>query len=383
MENHYKFHIKNIATRILIWEIFFWSLFASLLVVFDYFSTSNTTNHLAFRNPEKITFMYFFLPIFIALNLGYLFWKNKKITALGNTNVLKTLFKPIRPNRFFISYFLIRNALVFTLIAMAQPVFGNKKTKGTLETMELVLAIDVSNSMNTRDIDPENSRLEIVKRAMSQLINNLHGEKIGICVFAGGAYIQLPITSDYEAAKMYVNEIETNMISNQGTNIAAAMEISLQMFSKEKTSKAILIVSDGENHEGNIQEVTQKIKENNILLAILGIGTKGGGNIPNDPYKPEMGYKVDAKGARIISKMNENLMQQIAQQAGGFSMLSSSPFPDLSQILTQFSQLKRTKVEGIELNIKENWYQIPLFLALLFFVMYAFVKQGFLLKNEN
>lgn len=367
----------------LIWELIFWSLLLSFLFMMDFFSNSSTDNHLAFKNPENFSAIYIVLPLFIGVNCWYLYWKNKKLASLGKINTLQTLLKPLNSSRYFISYFLLRNALVFLLIAAAQPVFGSKKVKGTRDSMELVLAIDVSNSMNTRDIDSETSRLEIVKRAMIQLINNLHGEKIGVCVFAGSAYIQLPITGDYEAAKMYVNEIETSMLSNQGTDIASAMLVSAEMFSKEKTSKAILVVSDGENHEGNVDEATAKIKESNILLAVLGIGTKSGGFVPTDPLRPEMGYKVDSKGGRIISKMNENLMQQVAKKAGGFAVISSSAYPDLSELIKELGNLKRTKIDGIELNIKENWYQIPLLFGILFFISYSLYRQGMNFGRKN
>jgi Ca-activated chloride channel family protein len=376
MEKNYSYKINKILSAMLIWELIFWSLLLSFLFMMDFFSNSSSDNHLAFKNPENFSAIYIILPLFIGVNCWYLYWKNKKLASLGKINTLQTLLKPLNSGRYFISYFLLRNALVFLLIAAAQPVFGSKKVKGTRDSMELVLAIDVSNSMNTRDIDSETSRLEIVKRAMIQLINNLHGEKIGVCVFAGSAYIQLPITGDYEAAKMYVNEIETSMLSNQGTDIASAMLVSAEMFSKEKTSKAILVVSDGENHEGNVDEAVAKVKESNILLAVLGIGTKSGGFVPTDPLRPELGYKVDAKGGRIISKMNENLMHQVANKAGGFAVISSSAYPDLSELIKELGNLKRTKIDGIELNIKENWYQTPLLFGILFFISYSLFRQG-------
>jgi Ca-activated chloride channel family protein len=379
MENIFLYKTKKILIAIFSWELIFWILFSMFLFVMDFFSSSNKENHLTFKFPEQLFLIFLVLPVLIIAFSWFMYWKNKKLSRIGGVNTLKTLLKPIHSKHYFISYFLLRNAIVFILIAMAQPVFGSKKVNASLDTMELVLAIDVSNSMNTRDIDPETSRLEIVKRAMIQLINNFHGEKVGICVFAGGAYIQLPITADYEAAKMYVNEIETNMLSNQGTNISAALNVSKEMFSKEKTSKAILIVSDGENHEGQLEEASKTIKESEIMLAVLGIGTKNGGYIPNDPQKPELGYKIDAKGTKIRSKLNENLLRQIAKKTDGFYTISYSPFPNLSQILTQFSQIKRTKIETITLDIKENWYQIPLFFGIIFFLLFSLFKQNLFL----
>ncbi len=379
MENKYRYKTNRIIAGILLWEISFWVIFVGILLTIGFFSTEFDKGQLGFKFAEKLYFLFLLVPLLVCI-IWFIYWKNKKLSLLGNPNTLKSLLKPINSTHFFLTFFFFRNALVFTIISMAQPVFGTKKVSGTRETIELVLAIDVSNSMNTKDIDSQTSRLEIVKRAMVQLLNNLHGEKIGISIFAGGAYLQLPITGDYDAAKMYVNEIESNMVSNQGTDIAGAMEISQQMFSKDKTSKAMLIVTDGENHEGGIDEQIALLKESKIMLAVLGIGTKNGGFVPNDPQKPELGYKTDANGKRITSKMNENLIHEIATKADGFSLISSTAYPDLSEVLEQFSKLKRTKVDSIEMDVKENWYQIPLFLGIICWLIFAFLKQGILTK---
>lgn len=366
----YTYNTRSIIGGILLWELLFWALFGFVLWMMDAFSNTAGSGQLAFKDREKLDYLLVLIPV-IGAFLWFITWKNKRLLQLGDARVLSLVVQPIDSSSVFFRFFLFRNALVFLIIAMAQPVFGSKKVSGTLETMELVLAIDVSTSMNTRDIDPENSRLDVVKRAMNQLVNTLHGEKIGIAIFAGGAYLQLPLTADYEAAKMYIHEIETNMVSNQGTNVAAALDISSRMFSKDKTSKAILVVTDGENHEGGLDEPVQFLKENNITLAVLGIGTTKGGLIPNNPDRPELGNKTDASGRTIVSKMNPDFIKRLAEQAGGFSVISESAYPNLEGILDNIKQMKRTKVEDIELDIKENWYQIPLVLAMICLLLFV------------
>lgn len=366
----YTYNTRVILRGIFLWELLFWALFVLVLWLMDAFSNTAGSGQLAFKDADKLDYLLVLLPV-IGGFLWFITWKNKRLNQLGDVRVLSLIVQPIDSSRVFFRFFLFRNALVFLIIAMAQPVFGNKKVSGTLETMELVLAIDVSTSMNTRDINPENSRLDVVKRAMNQLVNTLHGEKIGISIFAGGAYLQLPLTADYEAAKMYIHEIETDMVSNQGTNVAAALDISSKMFSKDKTSKAILVVSDGENHEGGLDEPIAFLKENDITLAVLGIGTTKGGLIPNNPDRPELGHKTDAAGRTIVSKMNPDFIKRLADQAGGFSVISESAYPNLEGILDNIKQLKRTKVEGIELDIKENWYQIPLVLGMICLLLFV------------
>ncbi len=361
--------MRLILGGIFLWELLFWALFGLIVWLMDGFSSSASV-HLAFKDPDKLNYVALLVPV-IGAFIWFMGWKNKRLGSLGDERVLALILHPIDSSRVFFRFFLFRNALVLVIIAMAQPIFGNKKVSATLETMELVLAIDVSSSMNTRDIDSETSRLEVVKRAMNQLVNTLHGEKIGISIFAGSSYLQLPLTADYEAAKMYIHEIETNMVSNQGTNVGAALDISSRMFSKDKTSKAILVVTDGEDHEGGVDEHLVALKENNITLAVLGIGTEKGGLIPNDPENPELGYKTDAAGRTIVSRMNPGFIRRLAEKAGGFSVISDSPYPSLEGILDNIKQMKRSTVDNIEMDIKENWYQIPLALGMLCLLLFV------------
>lgn len=367
----YTYRVKQIIGGIILWEVIFWLLAGVILWLMGYFSGDSGTGQLAFKDREKLDYLFVLLPLTAAF-IWFITWKNKRLAQLGDLRVLSLIVQPIDSTRVFFRFFLLRNAVVFLIIAMAQPVFGNKKVSATLETMELVLAIDVSNSMNSRDIHPETSRLEVVKRAMTQLVNSLHGEKIGIAIFAGGAYVQLPLTSDYEAAKMYIHEIETDMLSNQGTNVAAALDVAAGMFSKDKTSKAILLVSDGENHEGGTEGPLETLREKNITLAVLGIGTEKGGLIPVYPDRPEFGYKKDASGRTVVSRMNPAFINDLARKADGFSVISESPYPNLEGILDNIKHMKRTKMDDFELEVKENWYQVPLVLGmicLLFFVL--------------
>lgn len=368
---NYTYKSKLILAGVLIWEAVFWFLFVAFLWMMGYFSNGGSGTLFGFKFPEKLNYLYLLVPLFGAF-YWLITWKNKRLNDLANASTLSYLTKPVNSFRTFLTFFFLRNTIAFIVLSIAQPVFGNKKVSGTLESMELVLAIDVSNSMNTKDIESTSSRLQIVKRAMSQLVNQLHGEKIGISIFAGNAYLQLPLTIDYEAAKMYISEIETEMVSNQGTNIAASLEVSREMFSKERTGKAILLITDGENHEGGIDEPLAGLKEDNILLAVMGVGTTQGGLIPNDPDRPEMGYKTTESGSTIVSKLNPGMVEELAQKGGGFSMICSTPYPNLNSVIDRLAQVKRAKVDSMELDVKENWYQIPLFFAILCFLGFQF-----------
>lgn len=379
---NYTYRLKLILAGVLVWELIFWTLTGLFLFLIGYLDPSATGEQVGFKEADNFWLMLFLLPI-----LGvYLFniYSNNNLASSAHPTVRKFILHPVSSLNSFLKYFFFRNAIVCLIFAMAQPVFGTKKVSGTLESLELVICLDVSNSMNTKDISKDMSRLQIAKRALNEFVNNLHGEKIGIAVFAGSAFVQLPLTNDYNSAKMFINEIETDMISNQGTNVTAALSTSIGMFSPEKTTKGIILVSDGENHEESPDVVLKEIKDKNIQLCVLGIGTAQGGPVPINPYRPELGYKTTAAGRKVISRVDEKFIQSIASKTGGFASMSSDEFPNLSDLLTQINQMKRTKVHDLEFDIQENRYQIPLFASLFFWCLFlVWSKDIFSFKNNK
>jgi len=277
---------------------------------------------------------------------------------------------------------LIRTTIVFLTIALAHPIKGNKKMKTETETMELIVALDVSNSMNVKDITKDNSRLDISKRALNQLMNGFTGEKFGLCVFAGGAYPQLPLTSDYPVAKLFINEVETGMISNQGTNISQAFQVAAQMFSQESTSKAILLITDGENHEEDPSSIVKKLKAKGIKVAVLGIGTKKGGLIPIDPKRAQAGYRLDENGNYLMSKVNPEFIKSIAKITGGFASMTNHPFPNLSQLIKTLKKMKIVKKDDFELTVQADYYAIFVVLSLITMLLYFIGDIKFFKMNK-
>jgi Ca-activated chloride channel homolog len=371
-DQQYTYRIKGIALAIVVWEIIFWMLTAGLLYLLG-FLDNGSIERMGFKNEGALWLLILLIPT-LAIYFYNLLVTNK-IASQTNVHLRKLVLAPVNSINSFIRFFLYRNAFVLLILALAQPVFGTKKVSGTIESMELVICLDISNSMNTKDISKELSRLEISKRAIIQLVNNLHGEKIGISLFAGSAFVQLPLTSDYNAAKLFISDISTGMISGQGTNIAAALETSRDMFSEQKTSKAIILVTDGENHEEDPRSVLASINEKKIGLSILGIGTTSGGPVPVNPDRPELGYKTSSTGMTVVSKINPSLIRSLASQGGGSATISNSEFPDLRELLTEINQMKRTKLRDLQFDMKENRYRVPLFVALLFWSLYLFVNK--------
>lgn len=363
----YKYQIRQLITVTVLWEVIFWGILLAVYFLFG-FGNLSSKEGLAFKN-DKALWLFIFVPVISGLYFLNKIKQNERVKGKSK-QVFHALFPPVSTIKSFFKMFFFRNAIVFAIIALAQPVHGTKKVKGTTESLELVIALDVSNSMNCKDISETTSRLEISKRAIIQLINNLHGERIGICVFANSAFVQLPITLDYSAAKMFVKDIETQMISDQGTNISQALDISAEMFSKKKTTKGIILVTDGEDHEKQLDQTLKNIKDKQIQLSVLGIGTSKGGLIPKSPYRPELGYKTDARGKTVVTRLNKDFIKEIAKKANGYASVSSKEFPNLSDLLTQINQMKRTKIDTLEFDVKREQYQIPLFLSILCLLLY-------------
>lgn len=371
----FTYRFPLILTGILIWEFIFWITFFGFLLMMGYFSHSNVGTQMGFNNEDALPYLFLILPLNLVF-LWFISWKNKKFNTIGNHHIQSVVLSPISSLQAFLKFFFFRNAVAFIILAMAQPVFGSKKVTGTIESLELIVALDISSSMNVKDIDDKVSRLGIAKRAMVQLINNLHGEKLGVVVFAGDAFAQLPLTMDYDAAKMFVGEIETGMISNQGTNIASALQVAQKMFTKTKSSKAIILISDAEDHEGGIDIFLNQLKEKEIELSVLGLGTENGGLIPNNPDQPEFGYKLNPSGTPIVSKMNPELVKSLASKSGGTYLISDSPYPDLTTLLENLKRMKRTKVKTISFDVKQNIYQFPLMLGIIFWILFLILPQN-------
>ena len=366
MNRTYTYNTRKLAVLFLIVELLFWGGFYLLWTILS--SGNSSDNTLLFKSPNFL-YLSLFLVVFYVLNFRKLIRWNK---IVGNSSFSgnHSFFQKVNNKQTFIKLFLLRNAISFLVIALAHPIYGEKKEEGVKESMEIVIAMDISNSMNAKDIDKRTSRLEVAKRSVVQLINSFNGQKIGVCVFAGGAYVQLPLTNDYPIAKMFINEIETAMLSNQGTNIAQAFKTSYEMFSEEKTTKAIIMVTDGENHEANPSRILSKIKESDVQVCVLGIGTKSGGLVPVNPNRAELGYKLGEDGKYLMSKVNPKFLKSIASQVNGYATLTSNPFPNLSQLVDEIKKMKKKKHGSYSLSLKADRYQFPLVVAIICLMFY-------------
>lgn len=299
-------------------------------------------------------------------------WKSElhdRYKGMGKTRMLWVQFRPVR---YFLQYFFLRNVFFFLILVLVQPVMGNRKVKGSKRVLDLVICLDISSSMNTADVDGTTARLTVAKRGITQLLNNLKGERISVVIFANRAYTQLPLTMDYGAAKLFVNEIETDMISDQGTNIGAALEMAQEQFRDSESGHAVLVITDGEDHEQLWQEQVNAYNEKDIELCYYGVGTEKGGLIPLDPLDPSAGYKRDG-GMAIVSRLDRAGLQRMADATRSELFFAESAYPDMGKVVADLSSVKTRMVKNLEFTVQRNYYQIPLAIAFFCFLGYLFV----------
>jgi Ca-activated chloride channel family protein len=380
LKNNFIYDVRKFWLYCIVYEIVFTIGTISLFFLLGYFNSDQVTeNHLLFEYPSSFLLL-LLLPIFYFLQFRAIQRRNKMVSSLASPSFQSYLFRPVNTFKTLVQFLLFRTILVFLIFTLASPILGKKKQNTLASNLELVICLDVSNSMNTKDVEGV-SRLEASKRALGQLVNKLIGERIGICVFAGNAFVQLPLTMDYHAAKLFIQEIETEMISSQGTNVNEALKISNQMFTKLKTSKGIFMVTDGEDHIGIQDSVIEVLRDKKVEISILGIGSESGGPVPIDIKRPGLGYKKSSDGNQVISKLNQGFIKSLAEQLNGNASVTNQAFPNVNEVLTEINQMKKGNSRNLEIEISETWYQVPLFMALLSFIAFFVYSNLIYLKK--
>ncbi len=269
-------------------------------------------------------------------------------------------------------YILLMLALTAIILAIARPRFGTRMKEVQREGKELVVALDVSRSMLATDIEP--SRLERAKRAIVKLLDRLDHDRISLIVFAGEAYTQLPLTTDYPAAKMFISSVETEMVPQQGTAIGAAIGHGINSFSPgEEKNKALIIITDGENHEGNAIEMAQEAVRKDIKIYTIGMGLPEGGPIPLRGKTNE--FHKDRNGKVVITKLNEGMLQQIAAAGEGSYIRANNIRSGLNSLFDEIEQLEKAKMKSKVYAEYDEQFQFAAWLALFFLVLEFFIME--------
>jgi Ca-activated chloride channel family protein len=311
----------------------------------------------------------------------FLFWKKRTLAKYGEWNVIRQLMPDYSVGKSILKFALMVVALLSLIIALADPQTGSRLEKVKRKGIDLMICLDVSNSMLAQDIKP--NRLERAKQSIIRLIDNLEGDRLGIIVFAGKAYTQLPITTDYAAAKMFISSINTGLVPTQGTAIAEAIEVAANGFGESKHNKAIIVITDGEDHEGNVLEQAEAAVKKNIAIYTIGMGLPEGTPIPVYSGDIQTGYRKDRDGQTIMSKLDETLLQQIASVGKGMYVRATTTETGLNKIFDDISKIEKSEIEEKQFSDYEDRFQyfVALSLFLLILDLFVFERKTQLMKR--
>ena len=306
--------------------------------------------------------------------------RNRKIAKLGNPEILATLM-PTRSRAkgwVRISFFAV--AWFFFAIGLARPQMGAKLKENNRKGAEIMIALDVSNSMLAQDYYP--NRLERAKLAISRLVDKLQGDRIGLIVFAGNSFVQLPITTDYVSAKMFLDAIDPSLIASQGTDIGGAINLAMRSFTpKEGVGRAIIIITDGENHEGGAEEAARAAAEKGMQVYVLGVGSPEGSPIPSGTRAND--FRKDKDGNVIVTRLNEQMCQQIAQAGKGMYIRVDNSNSAQRLLQSEIDKLAKADVETTVFTEFDEQFMVVAWIALIVLVLELLIleRKNPLFKN--
>jgi|TARA_B110000027_G_scaffold12769_1_gene11912 Ca-activated chloride channel family protein len=322
-----------------------------------------------YQLEEKIWFWAFIIiPVMLMVFLWTFFWKKRTQKSFGSAVVLKRLSPDLSFFKSSLKFITLCLAVGFLVIGLINPKIGTKLETIKREGVDIVFAIDVSKSMLAEDVAP--NRLEKSKQLVTQIINNLASDRVGIIAYAGKAFPQLPITTDYASAKMFLQSMNTDMLSSQGTAINEAIELSRNYFDdEEQTNRVLIIISDGEDHNDLSVEVAEAASEEGIKIYTIGVGSEKGGPIPLKRNGVVMSYKKDQNNETVITKLNEETLRLIANEAKGGYINGSQTADVVEQIRAVLSAMDKKEFEAKEFAEYKDQFQWFLGIGLFFLIL--------------
>jgi len=313
------------------------------------------------------------IPVLLLVFIWVNKWKKKALRKLGDEKTVHRMIPYVSFSRPVIKFVLFSLAFACLIIGIANPQLGTKVEEGKRSGSDLMILLDVSNSMLAGDLAP--SRLENAKRAISQLIDHLHNDRIGIIIFAGEAYVQLPITTDYAAAKLFLNNISTDIVPTQGTAIGAAITMGMKSFDQASgTSKAMIIMTDGENHEDDAVAAATNAAAKDVIIHVVGLGSPEGAPVPIFENGNPVDFHKDEKNQTVVSKLNEDMCKEISAAGHGVYVRASNANSGLGMIMDQVAKMEKKTYDTKVFKNYEDRFQVFIALALLFLLVEFFIS---------
>lgn len=321
-----------------------------------------------FAHPEYL-FLFLIIPVLVGAFIYTNLLKKRNIKLFGNPEILAQLMPNVSVIRPQVKFYLQLLAIILLILVLAQPQFGTKVENVKRKGIEVMIALDVSNSMMAQDIQP--SRLEKSKQILSKLVDGLSNDKIGLIVFAGDAYTQLPITVDYVSAKMFLSSISPKLVPRQGTAIGSAIDLAIKSFGrKSEAGRAIIVITDGENHEDDAIGAAKLAAENGITVHVIGMGKIDGAPIP---VEGTMSFWKDKEGNVVVSKLNEEMCKKIAVAGKGSYVRADNSNSAFRVINKELDNLAKSDIKTSIFSDYNEQFQSFALLALIILIIEFFI----------
>ena len=323
-------------------------------------------------DEKKYLTLLFLIPILAIIFLFNLYWKRKKQREFGDLEMIKKLSPDQSTFKSTLKFGIILLVLAAIIIALVNPKIGTKTETVKREGIDVVFAVDVSKSMLCEDVAP--NRLEKSKQIVSQIINQLAGDRIGIVAYAGSAFPVLPITTDYSVAKMFLQSMNTTIVSSQGTSLDEAIKLSATYFDDDKkTSKLLILISDGEDHSEGASEAAEAANKLGLKIITIGVGTEKGGPIPLKDGGHIVSFKRDQNNVVVVTKLNQEALKAIAKKTKGGYVNGNSTKEVLEYVKNALENIEKTEFETqqfSDFNSQFQWFLgIALFLLCFDFLL--------------
>ncbi|HMN47649.1 MAG TPA: VWA domain-containing protein [Ignavibacteriaceae bacterium] len=325
-----------------------------------------------FANPEYLLALWL-IPGLIFLYFLFNRYRKKLLEKFADKDLHKIIIYSFSSVKSKIKFGFILSALALLILAFANPQVGTKMTEVKQTGIDVYILLDVSRSMQAEDIKP--NRLEKAKYQISNLIQKLQGDRIGLIVFAGQAYIQFPLTTDYSAANLFLSAVDFNSVPQPGTAIASAINMAVQSFDTAATDKAIILITDGEDHEGDIDKAVEGATDRNIKIYTIGLGSPDGVPIPvYDNRGNQVGFKQDNSGQTVLTKLDESILKDIAAKGNGKYYRGNNYEDYLDKIYSDLSKLKQAEFGVKKVTDYEDRFYYFLAAAILLLIIELFIS---------
>lgn len=328
-----------------------------------------------FHNPYML-YMLLLIPLLVALFIYGNLKQRRRLKEFGNPEILRGLMPNVSYVRPKIKFSILIIALTLMIIAAARPQFGSKLNTDTVQGVEAMVLLDVSNSMLARDIQP--NRLEYAKLMLSKIFDKMSNDRVGLIVFAGDAYIQLPLTSDNVSAKMFLSSINTDMVPRFGTAIGTAIDMAINSFGdkdNKSTGRTIILLTDGENHEDDAVAAARLAAQYGITVNVVGLGSPQGEPIPIDGT---MSFKKDRDGKVVVSKLNEDMCRQVASAGHGIYVKADNSNGALRALTSEIDKMQKGELDSKIYSDYDDKFAIFAWIAL-----FLLIVEFYMLNRQN